>query len=64
LRHFSPYEGHCWANGMANEPFGVDEESSPESLNGEAALLSLALDLDGNGNLASLAIAVGDLSVQ
>jgi endoglucanase Acf2 len=55
LRNFSPYEGHSWANGMANEPFGVDEESSPESLNCEAALITWGL-VTGNDQLRDLGV--------
>ena len=30
LRSFSPFSGHCWANGFATFPQGNDQESSSE----------------------------------
>lgn len=32
LRTFSPYEGHSWADGFANNPQGNNQESSSESM--------------------------------
>ena len=32
FRNFSPYAGHCWANGFATFPQGNDQESTSESM--------------------------------
>ena len=32
LRNFSPYAGHCWANGVASLPQGNDQESTAETM--------------------------------
>jgi endoglucanase Acf2/uncharacterized protein YjdB len=39
LRNFSPYAGHCWANGFATEPFGNDQESTSESMQFNSSLI-------------------------
>ncbi len=39
LRNFSPYEGHCWVDGFANNPQGNNMESSSESMNFNSALI-------------------------
>lgn len=39
LRNFSPYAGHCWANGFASFPQGNDQESSSESMQFNSALI-------------------------
>jgi len=40
LRNFSPYEGHSWVDGFANNPQGNNQESSSESMNFNAALIN------------------------
>ena len=40
LRNFSPYEGHSWVDGFANNPQGNNMESSSESMNFNAALIN------------------------
>ena len=40
LRNFSPYEGHSWVDGFANNPNGNNQESSSESMNFNAALIN------------------------
>ena len=39
LRNFSPYAGHCWANGFATFPQGNDQESTSESMQFHASLI-------------------------
>ncbi|MFC2089703.1 glycosyl hydrolase [Bacteroidota bacterium] len=39
LRSFSPFAGHCWANGFATFPFGNDQESSSESMQFNSSLI-------------------------
>jgi endo-1,3(4)-beta-glucanase len=39
LRNFSPYEGHSWVDGFANNPQGNNQESSSESMNFNAGLI-------------------------
>ena len=39
LRSFSPYAGHCWANGFASFPQGNDQESSSESMQFNSSLI-------------------------
>ncbi len=39
LRSFSPYAGHCWANGFATFPNGNDQESTSESMQFNSALI-------------------------
>ena len=39
LRNFSPYAGHSWVDGFANNPQGNNQESSSESMNFNAALI-------------------------
>ena len=39
LRNFSPYEGHSWVDGFANNPQGNNMESSSESMNFNASLI-------------------------
>jgi endoglucanase Acf2 len=39
LRNFSPYGGHCWANGTASFPQGNDQESTSESMQFNSALI-------------------------
>jgi endoglucanase Acf2 len=39
LRNFSPYAGHCWANGFATFPNGNDQESTSESMQFNSSLI-------------------------
>ena len=39
LRSFSPFAGHCWANGFATFPQGNDQESSSESMQFNSSLI-------------------------
>ena len=39
LRNFSPYEGHSWVDGFANNPQGNNQESSSESMNFNSSLI-------------------------
>ncbi|GAB1308074.1 hypothetical protein KH5_07570 [Urechidicola sp. KH5] len=39
LRNFSPYGGHCWANGSASFPQGNDQESTSESMQFNSSLI-------------------------
>jgi endoglucanase Acf2 len=39
LRNFSPYGGHCWANGFASFPQGNDQESTSESMQFHSSLI-------------------------
>lgn len=39
LRNFSPYAGHCWANGTASFPQGNDQESTSESMQFNSSLI-------------------------
>jgi endoglucanase Acf2 len=42
LRSFSPYAGHCWANGLASLSLGNDEESTSEAMMCHAAIMQWA----------------------
>lgn len=55
LRSFSPYAGHCWANGTASLSLGNDQESTSEAMQFNTALI-LWGDVTGN-------IALRDLGV-
>lgn len=55
LRNFSPYAGHCWANGMAALPQGNDQESTSESMQFNSALIHWAM-VTGNTQLRDLGI--------
>ncbi|MFZ5940176.1 MAG: glycosyl hydrolase [Bacteroidota bacterium] len=39
MRNFSPYAGHCWANGFASFPQGNDQESTSESMQFNSSLI-------------------------
>ncbi|MDP5169978.1 MAG: glycosyl hydrolase, partial [Bacteroidia bacterium] len=39
LRNYSPYAGHCWANGFATFPQGNDQESTSESMQFNSSLI-------------------------
>ncbi|MFZ6012436.1 MAG: Ig-like domain-containing protein, partial [Bacteroidota bacterium] len=55
LRNFSPYAGHCWANGFATEPFGNDQESTSESMQFNSALIHWGT-VTGNTQIRDLGI--------
>lgn len=55
LRSFSPFAGHCWANGFATFPFGNDQESSSESMQFNSALIHWG-SVTGNDELRDLGI--------
>jgi len=55
LRNFNPYSGHSWGNGTCNQPFGVDEESTPESMNFHGGLIQWGL-ATGNNELRDLGV--------
>ena len=39
IRNFSPFAGHCWANGMAALPQGNDQESTSEAMQFHSSLI-------------------------
>lgn len=55
LRSFSPYAGHCWANGFATFPFGNDQESSSESMQFNSSLIHWGI-ITGNTAIRDLGI--------
>ena len=55
LRSFSPYAGHCWANGFATFPQGNDQESSSESMQFNSALIHWG-SVTGNNEVRDLGI--------
>lgn len=55
LRNFSPYAGHCWANGFATFPFGNDQESSSESMQFNSSLIHWGT-VTGNKEIRDLGI--------
>ena len=55
LRSFSPFAGHCWANGFATFPFGNDQESSSESMQFNSALIHWGA-ITGNNAIRDLGI--------
>lgn len=55
LRSFSPYAGHCWANGMAAMGIGNDQESSSESMQFHSALIHWG-ELTGNKAVRDLGV--------
>lgn len=55
LRSFSPYAGHCWANGTASLSLGNDQESTSEAMQFNTALMLWA-DVTGNSELRDLAV--------
>ena len=55
LRSFSPYAGHCWANGFATFPQGNDQESSSESMQFNSALIHWG-SVTGNTEIRDLGI--------
>ena len=55
LRNFSPYAGHCWANGFASFPQGNDQESTSESMQFNSALIHWG-SVTGNDSIRDLGI--------
>jgi endo-1,3(4)-beta-glucanase len=55
LRNFSPYAGHCWANGFATFPQGNDQESTSESMQFNSALIHWG-SVTGNNEIRDLGI--------
>ncbi len=55
LRNFSPYAGHCWANGFATFPFGNDQESTSESMQFNSSLIHWGT-ITGNDEIRDLGI--------
>lgn len=55
LRNFSPYAGHCWANGFATFPQGNDQESTSESMQFNSSLIHWGT-ITGNDEIRDLGI--------
>ena len=55
LRNFSPYAGHCWANGFATFPQGNDQESTSESMQFNSSLIHWG-EITGNKSIRDLGI--------
>jgi len=55
LRNFSPYAGHCWANGFASFPQGNDQESTSESMQFHSSLIHWGA-VTGNDSIRDLGI--------
>ena len=55
LRNFSPYAGHCWANGFASFPQGNDQESTSESMQFNSSLIHWG-SVTGNDAIRDLGI--------
>lgn len=55
LRNFSPYAGHCWANGFASFPQGNDQESTSESMQFNSSLIHWGT-VTGNDEIRDLGI--------
>ncbi|MEZ4825098.1 MAG: glycosyl hydrolase [Bacteroidia bacterium] len=55
LRNFSPYAGHCWANGFASFPQGNDQESTSESMQFNSSLIHWG-EITGNDSIRDLGI--------
>ncbi len=55
LRNFSPYAGHCWANGFATFPQGNDQESTSESMQFNSSLIHWG-SVTGNDSIRDLGI--------
>lgn len=55
LRNFSPYAGHCWANGFASFPQGNDQESTSESMQFNSSLIHWG-SITGNTAIRDLGI--------
>lgn len=55
LRNFSPFAGHCWANGFATFPQGNDQESTSESMQFHSSLIHWG-SMIGNDSIRDLGI--------
>lgn len=55
LRNFSPFAGHCWANGFATFPQGNDQESTSESMQFNSSLIHWG-SITGNDEIRDLGI--------
>lgn len=55
LRNFSPFAGHCWANGFATFPQGNDQESTSESMQFNSSLIHWG-EVTGNKAVRDLGI--------
>ncbi|MHC1778387.1 MAG: glycosyl hydrolase [Lentimicrobium sp.] len=55
LRNFSPYAGHSWADGFANNPQGNNQESSSESMVFSSSLIHWG-EVTGNTAIRDLGI--------
>lgn len=55
LRNFSPYAGHCWANGFATFPQGNDQESTSESMQFNSSLIHWG-EITGDDSIRDLGI--------
>ncbi len=55
LRNFSPFAGHCWANGFASFPQGNDLESTSESMQFNSSLIHWG-SVTGNDSIRDLGI--------
>jgi endoglucanase Acf2/regulation of enolase protein 1 (concanavalin A-like superfamily) len=55
LRNFNVYQGHAWANGMASEPHGNDQESTSESMQFNSSLIHWGT-LTGNTQIRDLGV--------
>ncbi len=55
LRNFSPFAGHCWANGFASFPQGNDQESTSESMQFNSSLIHWG-SITGNDTIRDLGI--------
>ncbi len=55
LRNFSPYEGHSWVDGFANNPQGNNQESSSESMLFNASVIQWG-QVSGNKAIRDLGI--------
>lgn len=57
LRAYSPYAGHCWANGTASLSLGNDQESTSEAMQFNTALI-LWGDVTGNMEMRDLGVCL------
>ena len=55
LRNFSPYAGHCWANGFATFSQGNDQESTSESMQFNSSLIHWGT-ITGNNEIRDLGV--------
>lgn len=55
LRNFSPYAGHCWANGTALLGQGIDQESTSESMQFNCSLIHWG-EITGNQAIRDLGV--------